>query len=86
VSKIRAGSGGGEGQFRSGKSIPSYFPQLPHPLHRFREGRPGTEVEIERKAANYPPNCSVNLLIILFKSLSVLRTSSIFSTECRTVV
>ena len=34
----------------------------------------------------YPPNCSVNLLISLFKSLSFLRTSSIFSTECRTVV
>ena len=34
----------------------------------------------------YPPNCSVNLLISLFKSLSFLRTSSIFSTECKTVV
>jgi hypothetical protein len=29
----------------------------------------------------YPPNCSVSLLSILFKSLSFLRTSSIFSTE-----
>ena len=34
----------------------------------------------------YPPNCSVNLLMSLFKSLSFLRTSSIFSTECSTVV
>src|SRR5579863_295459 len=34
----------------------------------------------------YPPNCSVSLLRSLFKSLSFLRTSSIFSTECSTVV
>src|SRR5271154_506785 len=34
----------------------------------------------------YPPNCSVSLLSSLFKSLSFLRTVSIFSTECRTVV
>ena len=38
------------------------------------------------EAAIYPPNCSVSLLSSLFKSLSVLRTSSIFSTECSTVV
>ena len=36
--------------------------------------------------AIYPPNCSVSLLSNLFKSLSFLRTVSIFSTECRTVV
>jgi hypothetical protein len=34
----------------------------------------------------YPPNCSVILLISLFKSLSVLRVPSILSTECSTVV
>src|SRR5437868_12814140 len=34
----------------------------------------------------HPPNCSVSLLSSLFKSLSVLRTCSIFSTECSTVV
>ena len=34
----------------------------------------------------HPPNCSVSLLTNLFKSLSVLRSSSIFSTECSTVV
>ena len=32
------------------------------------------------KLRAYPPNCSVSLLSNLFKSLSFLRTSSIFST------
>jgi len=39
-----------------------------------------------RIPAIHPPNCSVNLFSSLFKSLSFLRTSSIFSTECSTVV
>ena len=47
-------------------------------------------VEIKAKdnsrAIVYPPNCSVSLFSSLFKSLSFFRTSSIFSTECRTVV
>ncbi len=34
----------------------------------------------------HAPNCSVNLFSSLFKSLSFLRTSSILSTECKTVV
>jgi len=34
----------------------------------------------------YAPNCSVSLLSNLFKSLSFLRTPSILSTECKTVV
>jgi hypothetical protein len=38
------------------------------------------------EAAIYPPNCSVSLFSSRFKSLSFLRTSSIFSTECSTVV
>src|SRR5713226_5105864 len=37
-------------------------------------------------AAFYPPNCSVILLISLFKSLSVFRVPSILSTEWSTVV
>ena len=44
------------------------------------------EWKSRRQAHVYPPNCSVNLLMSLFKSLSFLRTSSIFSTECSTVV
>jgi len=34
----------------------------------------------------HPPNCSVSLFRSLFKSLSALRTCSILSTECMTVV
>jgi hypothetical protein len=34
----------------------------------------------------HPPNCSVSLFSSLFKSLSALRTVSILSTECMTVV
>src|SRR6266851_7450546 len=38
------------------------------------------------EAFTYAPNCSVSLLSNLFKSLSFLRTPSILSTECKTVV
>ena len=50
------------------------------------QGRLDCKVENDNLAAVYPPNCSVNLLSSLFKSLSFFRTSSIFSTECSTVV
>jgi len=60
--------------------------QLPHLIHRHCQGRLDECVENSITHANHPPNCSVNLLINLFKSLSVLRNSSIFSTECSTVV
>jgi len=56
------------------------------PIHSVAQGRLCCRVEIQVEAAIYPPNCSVILLISLFKSLSVLRCSSIFSTECKTVV
>jgi len=61
-------------------------PHLPHPLHNHVPGRPRQNSEILVETAVYPPNCSVNLLSSLFKSLSALRVSSIFSTECSTVV
>jgi hypothetical protein len=60
--------------------------QFPHRLHREGKGFLEREVENAAGTANHPPNCSVNLLINLFKSLSVFRASSIFSTECSTVV
>jgi hypothetical protein len=60
--------------------------QLPHELHRGCQGRPRFLVKIRAIAAFYPPSCSVILFSSLFKSLSVLRTVSIFSTECKTVV
>jgi hypothetical protein len=60
--------------------------QFPHPLHRWVKGILGWFVENEAATATYPPNCSVNLLISLFKSLSLFLAWSIFSTECKTVV
>jgi hypothetical protein len=60
--------------------------QLPHLIHSHGKGRLDSRVENSINRALHPPSCSVNLLINLFKSLSVLRNSSIFSTECSTVV
>ncbi len=68
------------------RKIPLFLAQLPHPIHSARRGRLMHGVEMPLPAAAYPPNCSVILLISLFKSLSVLREPSIFSTECSTVV
>ena len=50
------------------------FSQFPHPLHRWRPRNSGWFVENAAATANYPPNCSVNLLSSLFKSLSLFRS------------
>src|SRR5258708_24910076 len=60
--------------------------QLPHHMHSETQGRPGCCVENAKSSAIHPPNCSVSLLINLFKSLSFLRTPSILSTQCNTVM
>jgi hypothetical protein len=60
--------------------------QLPQLLHSRSTARLDDRVEKMVEPAIYAPNCSVNLFSSLFKSLSPLRTSSIFSTECKTVV
>jgi hypothetical protein len=60
--------------------------QLSQPLNRQSAGKPSRWVQNTRKTPIYAPNCSVNLFSNLFKSLSFLRTTSIFSTEWRTVV
>ena len=44
------------------------------------------KVKNRDRGAVYPPKTSVSLFSSLFKSLSVLRCSAIFSTECSTVV
>jgi hypothetical protein len=64
----------------------SALTQLPQALHNRVQGRVPRAVEIYLGTAVHPPNCSVSLLTSLFKSLSFLRASSIFSTECKTVV
>ncbi len=60
--------------------------QLPLFMHSRDLLRLQISVENSTVHAFYPPNCSVSLLISLFKSLSFFRCSSIFSTECKTVV
>ena len=64
--------------------------QLPQTLHSTRQGIHVVSVEKRAGAvltlAFYPLSVSVSLFSILFKSLSPLRTVSILSTECMTVV
>src|SRR4030095_1905327 len=68
--------------------IPTSVPGL-HSFHKLSTSRREEERSHTWKTSKgrvYPPNCSVSLLMSLFKSLSFLRCSSIFSTECKTVV
>src|ERR1039458_8920954 len=66
--------------------ISSSLTQFPQTLNNRGAGRLDGRVEKEVQTAIYAPSCSVSLLSNLLKSLSSLRTLSIFSTECRTVV
>src|SRR5712692_7380125 len=86
VSKTNPRFGGGEGIFWSHPpiSLHSYTASTPTPQGLLRKTLPMSGNRLE--AAAHPPNCSVILLISLFKSLSVFRAPSIFSTECSTVV
>src|ERR1700694_1318123 len=61
------------------RTVSTNTPQLEDRKNSVKSGKP---VE----TAIYAPNCSVSLLSNLFKSLSSLRTPSILSTECKTVV
>ena len=71
------------------KRDPFVFPpglaQVPQALHIHREEEASTAWKTT-KTPHYPPSCSVSLPMSLFKSLSSLRCSINFSTECRTVV
>jgi len=73
-------------EFAAISNSPPRFPNLPHALHNHPCGRPGQKLNISTQTTVYPPNCSVSFVSSLFKSLSPLRVSSIFSTECSTVV
>ena len=57
-----------------------------HFIHRGSEGKLLPKVKNRARGAVYPPKTSVSLFSNRFKSLSDLRASVIFSTECNTVV
>src|SRR5579871_6297884 len=61
-------------------------PQHPHAVHTAGGGKRSGWVEIAAQSKVHPLKVSVSLLSILFKSLSVLRISSILAMECSTVV
>src|SRR5438552_19184184 len=84
--KVSSGFGGGECRTWPHPEISSCSYTSSTPGHSGGDGRLCCWVEIDVQTATHPPNCSVNLLSSLFKSLSSLRALSIFSTECKTVV
>jgi hypothetical protein len=83
---IRAPGCGWTGKAGEPGKIRLFLTHIPQAAHSGAGGRLGREVEKESGTAIHPPKVSVSLLSSLFKSLSLFRLSSIFSTECSTVV
>ena len=66
--------------------IPAPYPTVSTNISQPEERKTGLKSGKGGGNRSYAPNCSVSLLSSLFKSLSSLRTPSILSTECNTVV